>query len=467
VSALALRSTRVVTPEGVRAATLEVREGTIVTLHAHDATPAGVPLHDVGDAVILPGLVDTHVHVNEPGRAAWEGFATATRAAAAGGVTTLVDMPLNSVPATLDRAALEAKRAAARGQCAVDVGFLGGVVGRGPGGQSGAGADGLAGGNADELAGLHDAGVLGFKCFLVPSGVDEFPPVGEDELARALARLAPLHTVLMAHCELPGPLAADPAPPAARRYADYLATRPAEAETAAVALLLRLAEQHRARVHVVHVSSAATLPLIAAARARGVAVTAETCPHYLSFTADDVPEGATEYKCAPPIRAAADRDALWRGLADGTLDQVVSDHSPCPPELKCRESGDFIAAWGGIASLQLGLAAVWTGMRARGLPLERLARWMCAAPARLVGLGQRKGALAPGRDADLVVWSPEQEFTVRAGDLLQRHPLTPYLGRTLAGVVQATYLRGERVFTRGTGVVGAQGVMLHREAIVA
>jgi allantoinase len=461
LSTLALRSTRVVTPEGVRPATLEVRDGTIVALHSHDAVPAGVPLHEAYDAVIMPGLVDTHVHVNEPGRTEWEGFATATRAAAAGGVTTLVDMPLNSVPATLTRAALAAKRAAAAGKCAVDVGFLGGVVGAGSGERS------EAGGNDEPLAGLHEAGVLGFKCFLVPSGVDEFPPVGEAELARALARLAPLNTVLMAHCELPGPLAAAPAPPATRRYHAYLASRPAEAETAAVTLLLRLAEQHHARVHVVHVSSAGSLPLIAAARARGVAVTAETCPHYLTFTAADVPDGATEYKCAPPIRGDADRDALWRGLADGTLDQVVSDHSPCPPELKRREQGDFMAAWGGIASLQLGLPALWTGMRARGLPLERLAHWMSAAPARLVGLGHRKGAIAPGRDADLVAWSPEREFVVRAGDLLQRHPLTPYLGHTLAGVVLATWLKGERVFAQGSAVAGANGQMLHRETISA
>ena len=265
----------------------------------------------------------------------------------------------------------------------------------------------------------------------------------------------------------PGPLAAAPVPPATRHYAAYLATRPAEAETAAITLLLRLAEQHHARVHVVHVSSAASLPLIAAARARGVAVTAETCPHYLTFAAEDVPEGATEYKCAPPIRSGADRDALWRALGDGTLDQVVSDHSPCPPEMKQREPGDFMAAWGGIASLQLGLPVVWSGMRARGLPLERLAQWMCAAPARLVGLGHRKGAIAPGRDADLVVWSPEREFVVRAADLLQRHPLTPYLGHALAGVVHATYLRGERVFAEGAGVVNTRGQMLIRETIGA
>jgi allantoinase len=455
VSTLALRSNRVVTPEGVRPAAIEVRDGAIVALHAHDAVPEGLPVHEAHDAVIMPGLVDTHVHVNEPGRTAWEGFTSATRAAAAGGVTTLVDMPLNSIPATVNRSALGSKRAAAQGQCAVDVGFLGGVVG------------GVVTARAAEIAELHDAGVLGFKCFLVPSGVDEFPPVDEAELARALTILARLNAVLMAHCELPGPIAAAGTPAATRSYAAYLATRPPEAETSAVALLLRLAEEHGARVHVVHLSSAASLPLIAAARARGVAVSVETCPHYLHFSAEDVPEGATEYKCAPPIRGRADRDALWQALAAGTINQVVSDHSPCPPAMKAREGGDFISAWGGIASLQLGLPVMWTGMRARRLPIERLADWMCTAPARLAGLGHRKGAIARGNDADFVVWTPEQEFTVCAEQLLHRHPLTPYLGARLSGVVNATYLRGQRVFAQGAGVDGARGQLLYREVVDA
>src|SRR5262249_50450298 len=386
VSARAFRSRRMVTPEGVRAAVVEVRDGSIAAVHAHEHTIAGADVHDVGDAVLMPGLVDTHVHVNEPGRTEWEGFESATRAAAAGGVTTLVDMPLNSVPATVDVAALEAKRAAAAGRCAVDVGLLGGVI---PG-------------NAGSLQPLHEAGLLGFKPFLVPSGVDEFPASTAADLDQSLARLAALGAVLMAHCESPTALALVSPPESTRTYAAYAASRPAEAETEAVALLLSLAEKHRARVHVVHVSSAATVGLVAAARTRGVAVTAETCPHYLHFCTDDVPDGATEYKCAPPIRSAADRDALWRGLEGGVLDLVVSDHSPCPPTLKRRETGDFMAAWGGIASLQLGLSIVWTGMQQRGIALERLAEWMCAAPARLVGLAARKADIAPGHDADLV-----------------------------------------------------------------
>ena len=447
MNTLALRSNRVLTPAGLCPATLEIRAGRIVAIHAHDAPPAGLPLHEAGDAVVMPGLVDTHVHVNEPGRTAWEGFASATRAAAAGGVTTFADMPLNSIPATVSRNALSAKRAAANGQCAVDVGFLGGVV---PG-------------RMLELAGMHEAGVLAFKCFLVPSGVDEFPAVAEHDLALALARLAPLGALLMAHAELPGPIAAVTSPVSTRRFAAWAATRPVSAETSAIELLVRLAEQHRARVHIVHVSSAAAVLLIAAARARGVRITAETCPHYLTFTADDVADGATAFKCAPPLRGREDRDALWAALVDGTLDQVVSDHSPAPPALKAIDSGDFVAAWGGIASLQLGLPVVWTGMRERGLPLEWLARWMCGAPARLAGLAHRKGSLAPGHDADLVIWTPEQEFTVDPARLLHRHPLTPYAGRRLFGVVHATYLRGERVFAQGAGVTGTHGQLLYRE----
>jgi len=450
VSVQWFRSQRVVTPEGVRPATIEVRDGVIAGVHGRDFLPAGAAVRDgLDDGVILPGVVDSHVHVNEPGRTEWEGFETATRAAAAGGVTSLADMPLNSIPATTSVGALESKRSDARAKCAVDVGFLGGVI---PG-------------NAGELRGLHDAGVLGFKCFLVPSGVDEFPGCSAADLDQALAVLGPLGAVLMAHCESPAVLARTAPPASTRSYAEYARSRPGAAETEAVALLLSLAEKHRARVHVVHVSSGATLPLLAAARARGVAVTAETCPHYLHFTADQVPDGATEYKCAPPIRGAADRDALWQGLLDGTLDMVVSDHSPCPPAMKARGSGDFMAAWGGIASLQLGLSVVWSGMRERGIPLERLASWMGAAPARLLGLSARKGAIAPGHDADLIGWMPDDEYTVAPEMLLHRHPLTPYMGTRLAGVVHSTFVRGECVYNRTQGVKGVHGQLLTREIV--
>lgn len=429
------RSHRVVTPEGTRPAAIHVVGGRIVAVHPYDRLEAGATLVDAGDAVILPGLVDTHVHVNEPGRTEWEGFASATRAAAAGGITTLLDMPLNSVPPTTTVAALELKRAAAQGQIAVDVGFIGGVV---PG-------------NAGELRGLHHAGVSAFKCFLVSSGTEEFPPVTESDLRLALPILVELGGLLMVHAELPGPIdrAAGATAGDRREHATWLASRPAEAEHEAVALLAALSLEYRARIHVVHLSSAASIPILAAARHRGARLTAEACPHYLTFDSETVPAGATEYKCAPPIRDRANREGLWQALERGDVTSVVTDHSPCPPALKHPESGDFFEAWGGIASLQLGLAATWTGARARGMPFERLAEWMSAGPARLVGLDRSKGSIAAGKDADLVVWRPEAEFVVAAAGLKHRHLITPYLGRRLAGVVEATYLRGEPVFRRG------------------
>lgn len=369
------------------------------------------------DEVLLPGLVDTHVHVNEPGRTEWEGFATATLAAAAGGVTTIVDMPLNSLPPTLDVAALAVKRKAAGGRCAVDVGFWGGAV---PG-------------NTGELRALHEAGVFGVKCFLIDSGAPEFPALPDP--TAALREVAAFGGLLIAHAE-DGALVSDAA---GRRYADFVASRPDAAEESAIALLLRLARETGARVHVVHLSSAAALPLLAAARADGVPVTVETCPHYLSLTAEEVPDGDTSFKCCPPVRGAANREALWQGLRDGVIDMIVSDHSPCTPDLKRLDSGDFGQAWGGIASLQLGLPVVWTQARARGIPLAEVITWMAQRPAALVGLGT-KGRIAAGQDADLVVFAPEEEF--RVGALHHRNPITPYAGRKLSGVVRGTWLRG-------------------------
>jgi allantoinase len=393
---------------------------------AGERIEAVLPLHAPVDArevlladdeVLVPGLVDSHVHVNEPGRTEWEGFATATRAAAAGGVTTIVDMPLNSLPPTVDVAALEVKRKAADGQCAVDVAFWGGAV---PG-------------NERELRPLHDAGVVGVKCFLIDSGVPEFPPLLDP--GPALAELAAFDGLLIAHAE-DGALVTEAA---GRRYADFVASRPAAAEDSAIALLLRRAAETGARVHVVHLSSASALPLLARARADGVRVTVETCPHYLALTAEEVPDGDTRYKCCPPVRDEANRDALWQGLADGVIDMVVSDHSPCTPDLKRLDSGDFGAAWGGIASLQLGLPVVWTEARRRGHTLAEVVTWMSARPAALVGLPQ-KGRIAPGADADLAVVAPDAAFAV--GELHHRNPLTPYTGRRLTGAVRQTWLRG-------------------------
>ena len=375
----------------------------------------------------MPGIVDTHVHLNEPGRTDWEGFKTGTRAAAAGGVTTLLDMPLNSVPATTTVAALRAKRKAARGECVVNVEFIGGVV---PG-------------NAEHIEPLAAAGVRAFKCFLTPSGVDEFPAVGERDLREVFPILLRTGLVLMAHAEDPARLSGSQS--ASSAYADYVASRPAEAEHSAISMLVRLMERTPARVHIVHLSSPSSIEIVRRARARGLPISVETCPHYLTFAAEDVPNGATEYKCAPPIRSAAERDGLWEALIDGEIDLVASDHSPCPPELK-QTNGDFFSAWGGIASLQLGLPAVWTGARSRGVNPERIAQWMSAAPAWLVGLDARKGVLAPGYDADVVVWDPDASFVVDAARLLHRHKVTPYAGRELFGAVAATFVGGKLVF---------------------
>ncbi|MBN9097605.1 MAG: allantoinase AllB [Pseudonocardia sp.] len=388
------------------------------------------------DEVLLPGLVDTHVHVNEPGRTEWEGFATATRAAAAGGVTTIIDMPLNSLPPTIDVPSLEIKRRAADGQCHVDVGFWGGAV---PG-------------NEDRMRSLHDAGVFGVKCFLIDSGVPEFPPLLDPR--PALAEIARFGGLMIAHAEN-GALVTDAKGP---RYADFVASRPTAEEDSAIALLLAAARETGARVHVVHLSSAAALPMLAAARAEGVAVSVETCPHYLTLTAEEVPDGDTRFKCCPPVRGAGNQDALWQGLADGTIDMVVSDHSPCTPELKRLDPadplcGDFGEAWGGIASLQLGLPVIWTAARRRGHSLVEVVRWMAQAPADLVGL-RRKGRIAAGHDADLTVLAPEQTFTV--GALHHRNPLTPYSGRELHGVVRSTWLRGREVREEPRGALLAR-----------
>ena len=397
------------------------------------------------DEVLLPGLVDTHVHVNEPGRTEWEGFASATRAAAAGGVTTLVDMPLSSIPPTVDPAALATKRRAAAGQCHVEVGFWGGAV---PG-------------SLGHLGELAAAGVFGFKCFLVDSGVPEFPPLDRAGLDRALAEVAALDALLVVHAEDAGVLAAAP-PCSGPSYDGFVRSRPHQAEDVAIGELLDLAARHGARVHVLHLSSATALPAIAAAREAGGRVTVETCPHYLTLSAEEVPDGRTEFKCCPPIRDAANRDALWLALADGLVDCVVSDHSPATPDLKLPDSGDFGEAWGGVASLQLGLPLVWTAARARGVGLESVVRWMSTAPAALAGL-DAKGAIEPGRDADLVVFAPDAMFAVDPARLHHRNPVTPYAGRTLTGVVREVRLRGHRIAAGGLVDAAPVGRLLRRE----
>jgi allantoinase len=454
---LIVRGRRIVLDGAERPASLHVVDGRVAAVRGIEDVPAPEPaveLVDAGDLVVSPGIVDSHVHVNEPGRTEWEGFDTATRAAAAGGVTTIVDMPLNSVPATIDVSALLEKRSAARGQCHVDVGFWGGIV---PGNVSDD-PNRLRHVFEDDsvLEVLSDAGVLGFKCFLVPSGVDEFPPVTEAQLYQAMSVLRRRELPLLVHAESPEdilPFAGQPA-----SYRDYLATRPAVAEVQAIGMMGRLMARTGAHVHIVHVSSADGLKTITVLQTMGARITAETCPHYLTFSASSIPDGATEYKCAPPIRDEDDREALWVGLRSGALKMVASDHSPAPPALKCP--GDFVRAWGGIASIELGLAAVWTEARVRGFGVADLARWMSEAPAALAGLSGRKGRIAPGYDADLVIWDPDDEFTVDASRLQQRHKLTPYAGRRLQGAVLSTFVRGQRVWDRGALVQPRAGVLL-------
>ena len=436
---LVIRGRRIVVPGGERPASIHIDRGRIVGVGDVADAPPNAEVVDYGDLVVSPGLVDSHVHVNEPGRTEWEGFETATRAAAAGGVTTIVDMPLNSIPATTTVAALEAKRDAARGRCHVDVGCWGGLV---PG-------------NDREIEPLIDAGVRGFKCFLVPSGVDEFGCVDEQTLRHALPVLARRGVPLLVHAELPQYLRDHRG--AASSYRAYEATRPAGAEVGAIEMMAALARETGARVHIVHVSSAEGVDAITKARALGVQVSGETCPHYLSFAADEIPDGATEFKCAPPIRQKKDREALWRAIETGVLSLIATDHSPAPPPMKCP--GDFVRAWGGIASLELSLPAIWTRARARGIGPVDLAAWMSAAPAALAGLA-RKGRLAAGADADIVVWDPDGEFTVDAAALQQRHKLTPYAGKSLRGLVHTTFLRGVRVWDRGRSAGAASGELL-------
>jgi len=429
-------SRRVVTPEGVRPGAVLVEGERILEVVAPDRVPAGAEAQNFGDAAILPGLVDSHVHINDPGRADWEGFYTATRAAAAGGYTLLVDMPLNCLPATTNVAALEAKRKAAQGRCWVDWKAWGGVVAENAG-------------DIDELAG---AGVPGFKCFLVHPGIDGFTMVAEEQLRAALPHVARTGLPLLVHAELPGPIesATESLGDADwSRYQTYLQSRPEEAELAAIRLLLSLCREYKFRLHIVHLSASEALAELRAARAEGLPVSVETCPHYLHLKAETIPNGATLFKCAPPIRGRDNCEKLWEGLNDRTIDLVATDHSPCPPEMKRLAEGNFRSAWGGIASLSVALAVMHTEAGTRGHGLRDLARWMGEGPARLAGCQKRKGRIAAGYDADFVVFDSESDFVVSADRLHYRHPVSPYMGEKLRGVVRATYLRGQMVFKDG------------------
>ena len=425
---LVIRGERILTTAGVAAREVGVRDGSIVVIE-----PLGNGLRGRGvlelaaDETLIPGLVDTHVHVNEPGRTEWEGFASATRAAAAGGVTTIIDMPLNSIPPTINAAALEEKRSAARDQAFVDVGFWGGAV---PG-------------NIGDLRPLHDEGVFGFKCFLLHSGVDEFPPLDADEMEKDMAELKTFDSLMIVHAE--DSRAIERAPHAeGDQYQRFLASRPRGAENVAIAEVIERARWTGARAHILHLSSSDALPMIASAKRDGVKLTVETCPHYLTLLAEEIPNGATAFKCCPPIREASNRELLWKGLEDGIIDCIVSDHSPSTLDLKDLENGDFGVAWGGVASLQLGISLIWTEARQRGIPLEQVVDWMSRRPAELARM-TRKGQLALGYDADFSVFAADESFVVDAKKLKHKNPITPYDGKPLAGVVRRTFLRGAEI----------------------
>lgn len=449
---LVIRGKRVVLSDRIAQASIHIEDGRIASINSYDDTPHDAELIEAGEeSLIMPGLVDTHVHINEPGRTEWEGFATATMAAAAGGVTTLIDMPLNSIPPTTTREGFQAKIAAARGKCHVDVGFWGGVV---PG-------------NTIELAGLLDAGVVGFKCFLIHSGVEEFPDVTEEDLRQAMPELTRLGALLIVHAELPGPInnavaasdLVEEKKGSAANYGTFLASRPRAAENKAVELMIRLAQEFGTRIHIVHHSSADALQMLAQAKASKTGVSVETCPHYLVFASEEIADGATEFKCCPPIRERENREQLWDALREGIIDMIVSDHSPCPAEMKQRDTGDFLKAWGGISSLQLRLPVVWTEARKRGFSIHKILQWLCREPARLVGL-ERKGSITVGADADIVIWNSEEQFRVGPEMIHHRHKLTPYAGRLLQGVVQSTFLRGMKIYDRGDFTGEPAGLLL-------
>ncbi len=438
-----IRSRRVVTPEGIRDAGVLVRNGKIADIHSPDMIPSKVDVEDVGNYVLMPGIVDTHVHINEPGRTEWEGFETATKAAAAGGITSLVDMPLNSSPVTTTLPALRQKIAAANGKLHVDCAFYAGLI---PG-------------SFEDLEPLLDAGVIGVKAFLIHSGIDEFPNVSEGDLRAAMPAIARRQIPLLVHCELGSP---EPGSAKVSRYRDYLSSRPPEWESDAIRLMIGLCREYACKVHIVHVSSADSLPQLEQARGAGLPLSTETCPHYLYFAAEEIPDGDTRFKCAPPIRGRDNRERVWNGLRQGAIDFIVSDHSPSDPALKCLETGDFQKAWGGISSLQLGLPIVWSEASKRGFSLSHIARWMCERPAQFAGLGKKKGKIAAGYDADLIVWNPEEKFTVRGPELFHRHKMTPYEGKKLLGVVRKTFLRGRKIYEKNSFVGEPMGSVMLR-----
>ena len=440
-----ITSRRVLTSAGLQHAGIIVSDGIIADIVAAGRFPADMPIEDCGKRVVMPGLVDTHAHINEPGRTEWEGFTSATKAAAAGGITMIVDMPLNSSPVTTSVESLRQKIASSNGKLFVDCGFYGGLV---PG-------------NTASLKPLADAGILGVKAFMIDSGIDEFPNVAEEDLRAGMEIISECGLPLLVHAELSnrGSLAEEKRVQL-RTYASYLASRPRRWEHDAIELMIRLCATYNCKTHIVHLSSADEIPQLRNARHAGLPLTVETCPHYLYFSAEQISDADTRLKCAPPIRENENRNRLWESLRDGVIDSIVSDHSPCPVEMKKIGNGDFRDAWGGISSLQLGLSIVWTEARNRGFTVQNIAELMCRRPAEIVGLHGRKGAIVSGNDADFVVWNPEASFTVEASSLYHRHPMSPYEDRTLYGKVEKTFLRGEKIFDQGVFIGDAHGKII-------
>ncbi|MEI9809279.1 MAG: allantoinase AllB [Bacteroidota bacterium] len=438
---LGIQSDRVITPQGIIKAVVLIKDGKIA-----EVSP-GLPQEDVrivniGNKVLMPGIVDPHVHINEPGRTDWEGFDTATKAAIAGGITTLVDMPLNASPVTTTANAFDEKIKAAKGQLHTHCGFWGGII---PG-------------NEKEIEPLIEKGVLGFKAFLTHSGIDDFPNVTEEDLGKAMPIIAKYNLPLLVHCELSDP--AHFSPLTTRLYKDYLSSRPKKWEDDAIALMIRLCEAFSCRVHIVHLSSADSIEQIAKAKQKGLPLTAETGQHYLYFNAEDIRDGQTQFKCAPPVREKANNERLWQALKEGIIDFVATDHSPAPPDMKETGSGDFMKAWGGISSIQFALPVLWTAARKQGGSLNDIAKWLCEKPASLPGLQYSKGKIQKGYDADLVVWDPEETFAVTGNMIRHKHKITPYLNEELYGVVKQAYLKGEKVFDNGSFILNRGNILV-------
>ncbi len=427
---LVIKSKRIITPAGENKGIVIIKDGIIIdVVESLDNESECI---DIEDKILMPGVVDPHVHINEPGRTDWEGFDTATKAALAGGITTLVDMPLNSSPITTTANAFHRKLAATKGQLHTNCGFWGGVI---PG-------------NETEIEQLLDIGVLGFKAFLTHSGIDEFPNVTEDDLRKAMPIIAKNNLPLLVHCELTSPFSTC-GEGLGMRYQNYLHSRPRKWEDDAIALMIRLCEEYNCHVHIVHLSSSGSIEQIAKAKQKGLPLTVETGQHYLYFNSEEIKDGQTQFKCAPPIREKENNDKLWKALKDGIIDLVATDHSPSTPNLKELQSGNFMKAWGGIASLQFALPVLWSAAKKNNCTLNDLAKWLCENPAKLIGKEKNKGKIAKGYDADLIIWDDEKTFVVTEDIIQHKHKITPYLNEELSGVIEQTYLSGEKVFDTG------------------